>query len=73
MVPKEPVQSRRNPRRHRRPPKKLSYHSVVVEPVSDKQKIEIGRRLWQEAKERKMLLLQTEHDTSHIQSTSPPT
>ncbi|KAL7390670.1 hypothetical protein ABVT39_025439 [Epinephelus coioides] len=54
VASKEHVQSRRNPPRDRCPPKKLSYHSVAVKPVSDQQKIKIGQRLWQEAKEKKM-------------------
>ena len=54
VTSKEPVQNRRNLPRGRRPPKKLSYHSVAVKPVSDQQKIEIEQRLWQEAKEKKM-------------------
>lgn len=49
----EPAVIRRNPQRNRRPPNKLTFQSVVVEPVVDQQKIARGRMLWKRAKEKK--------------------
>ncbi|KAL0200588.1 hypothetical protein M9458_003775, partial [Cirrhinus mrigala] len=45
-----PKPPRRNPRRTRRPPTKLSLESQVVKQESDHQKIERGRKLWLKAK-----------------------
>lgn len=44
---------RRHPRRSRRPPARLSYETRSMEVESDQQKIERGRKLWQEAKARR--------------------
>ena len=46
--PSDPTHFRRNPRRDRRPPKKLTYQLKVVESVQ--QKIERGRSVWQRAR-----------------------
>ena len=49
----EPAGIRMNPQRNRRLPNKLNLQSVVVEPLSNRQKIARGRMLRKRAKEKK--------------------
>ena len=48
--PQGPSCPRRNPQRNRRPPRKLSCESQVMETESDQKKIERGRQLWLKTK-----------------------
>ncbi|KAF4116997.1 hypothetical protein G5714_001550 [Onychostoma macrolepis] len=48
-----PIPPRRNPKRNRHPPIKLSLESQVVKLESDLQKIERGRKVWLKAKNKR--------------------
>lgn len=48
-----PNPPRRNPRRNRHPPTKLSLETQVVKLESDHQKIERGRKLWLKARSKR--------------------
>ncbi|RXN22436.1 hypothetical protein ROHU_001759 [Labeo rohita] len=60
-----PKPPRRNPRRTRRPPTKLSLESQVVKQESDHQKIERRRKLWLMAKSMRSSRAQAEPYCMH--------
>lgn len=58
VLPQRPNTPRRNPRRERRPPKRLSYETQVT--MSDQEMIEMGREIWHRMKEKKGVCLMAE-------------